>query len=478
MRPTAPTPWLADEDGYLQPFDSVIRSRHDKIAALVTRISAAETSLASFASSYRSFGWHRDPVPAGWGSICFSVLPLFYALFLLVAGGSGVGDIRVREWLPGAQAVFVFGDFNVWRRHEYPLAQDEFGVWRGTVPGGLVKHGHFVKLGVVSQRGEFLERVPAWITRCERRAPNIHLDGVFWEPPAPHVWRHERLKPAGQRLRIYEAHIGMCTEEGRVGTYDEFRRDVLPHVARLGYNALQLMGIMEHPYYGSFGYQVSSFFAASSRFGTPEQLKALVDAAHGLGVAVLLDLVHSHACANVADSLNELDGTTHHYFHEGGKGRHPQWDSRLFDYSKWEVLRFLLSNVHWWAHEYRFDGFRFDGVTSMLYTHHGIGRDFSGGYPEYFGGECDEDAIVYLGLANMVAHELGCVTMAEDVSGYPGIARPFAEGGLGFDYRLHMAVADRWIKLLKHARDEDWDVGELIHVLTNRRAKEKHVVYR
>jgi 1,4-alpha-glucan branching enzyme len=237
---------------------------------------------------------------------------------------------------------------------------------------------------------------------------------------------------------------------------------------------------------------VSSFFAVSSRFGTPEQLKAsfcvflipsylpqeLVDAAHGLGVAVLLDLVHSHACANVGDSLNEQDGTSHHYFHEGARGRHPQWDSRLFDYGKWEVLRFLLSNVRWWAEEYRFDGFRFDGVTSMLYTHHGIGHDFSGGYPEYFGDACDEDAIAYLALANAVAHEAGCVTMAEDVSGYPGIARPFAEGGLGFDYRLHMAVADRWIKLLKHSRDEDWDVGELLHVLTNRRAREKHLIYR
>jgi 1,4-alpha-glucan branching enzyme len=147
----------------------------------------------------------------------------------------------------------------------------------------------------------------------------------------------------------------------------------------------------------------------------------------------------------------------------------------LFDYGKWEVLRFLLSNVAFWAREYRMDGFRFDGVTSMLYTHHGIGRDFSGGYPEYFGSDSDEDAVSYLLLANTVAHELGCVTLAEDVSGYPGLARPVRQGGLGFDYRLHMAVADMWIALLKHKPDEQWNVSQLLHVATNRRAGEKHV---
>jgi 1,4-alpha-glucan branching enzyme len=221
--------WLSDEDGYLQPFDGVIRARHERVGALRGRIEAAEGSLGAFARGYASFGWHRD---------------------------AATGDVRVREWLPGAQAVFVFGDFNAWRRHEFPLARDEFGVWRGTVSGALLRHGHFVKLGVVAQSGAFLERVPAWSVRCEKRPPNVHLDGVFWEPPQPHVWKNERPAMQNARLRVYEAHVGMCTEEGRVGTFDEFRRDVLPHVAALGYNALQLMGVMEHPYYGSFGYQV------------------------------------------------------------------------------------------------------------------------------------------------------------------------------------------------------------------------------
>jgi 1,4-alpha-glucan branching enzyme len=327
-----------------------------------------------------------------------------------------------------------------------------------------------------------LERIPAWITRVERRPPNVHFDGVFWDPPVTgrHVWKHARPgpKPAHETLRIYECHVGMCSEEAKVASYEEFRVNVLPRVHALGYNALQLMAVMEHPYYGSFGYQVTSFFAASSRFGTPEELQHLIDDAHGLGMRVLLDLVHSHASSNALDGINEYDGTDHCFFHAGDRGKHPQWDSRLFNYGHWEVLRFLLSNVSYWIKEFHFDGFRYDGVTSMLYLHHGIGNSFAGGYADYFSQtQADTDAIVYLCLANDLCHSLGALTIAEDVSGYPGIARPVAEGGLGFDYRLHMAVADKWIELLKHERDEDWSMGGLVHTCTNRRYQEGHIAY-
>lgn len=260
---------------------------------------------------------------------------------------------------------------------------------------------------------------------------------------------------------------------------------MLPRVRSLGYNALQLMAIMEHPYYGSFGYQVTSFFAVSSRFGTPEDLKRLIDEAHGLGMVVFLDLVHSHASNNALDGINEYDGTDHCFFHSLPKGKHPQWDSRLFNYGNWEVLRFLLSNVRFWMTEMRFDGFRYDGVTSMLYVHHGIGTAFVNGYGDYFGNlpgsedtpTVDEDAFVYLALSNDLVHSLGGVTIAEDVSGYPGIARPISEGGMGFDYRLNMAIPDKWIELLKHKRDEEWDMGAIVHTCTNRRAGEMHIAY-
>lgn len=433
-------------------FFNVSRRRHAKYAEVKAKIIASEGSLDKFSRSYEQFGVHLLPD----------------------------GRCRVREWLPGAVRVFFFGDFNGWRRDEYGMVRDQWGVWSVELQAGMVRHGQMVKLQVETSGGEKLERVPSWIRRVERREPNVHYDGVVWSPPDEYVWRHPSLgRGMGDSLRIYECHVGMSGEEGKVSSYEEFRLNVLPHVHRVGYNALQMMAVMEHPYYGSFGYQVTSFFAASSRFGTPEDLMRLIDDAHGLGMRVLLDIVHSHASSNSLDGINEYDGTDHCFFHAGPRGHHPQWDSRLFNYGNWEVLRFLLSNVRYWLKEFRFDGFRYDGVTSMMYLHHGIGCSFSAGYEEYFGdGKCDEDAIVYMCLANDIVHELhNGITIAEDVSGYPGIARPLEEGGLGFDYRLHMAIADRWIELLKHQPDETWNMGSLVHTLTNRRSNERHIAY-
>jgi 1,4-alpha-glucan branching enzyme len=236
--------------------------------------------------------------------------------------------------------------------------------------------------------------------------------------------------------------------------------------------------VMEHPYYGSFGYHVSSFFAVSSRFGLPEDLKELIDEAHGLGIRVLLDLVHSHAVKNTREGLNLLDGTDHQYFHAPPRGFHVAWDSMVFDYAKFEVLRFLLSNARYWLEEFRFDGFRYDGITSMLYLDHGLGKAFSG-YEDYFGENVDEDALTYLRLGNLLVHRLRpeAVTIAEDVSGMPGMARPVAEGGLGFDYRLAMGIPDYWIKLVKEVKDEDWQLGALYGTMLHRRRDEKHVAY-
>lgn len=379
------------------------------------------------------------------------------------------------------------------------MSRDKFGVWSCTVPAVAgdypIAHGSKVKVGragvcmcahvrqismVVPGQHERVERIPAWIWRAEQNPDTNLFEGVFWNPrvarfapkhPAPH-------RPAS--LRIYEAHVGICTPEGKVSTYREFTAQVLPRIADLGYNAIQLMAVMEHPYYASFGYQVSSFFAASSRFGAPEDLMALVDEAHGLGIVVLLDVVHSHACKNSLDGLSHFDGSDHCYFHGGEQGRHALWDSRLFNYGHMEVLRFLLSNLRFYKDVYGFDGFRFDGVTSMLYRHHGIGYGFSGDYREYFeGGTVDGDALAYLQLANYMLHRFypDAITVSEDVSGMPLMCRPVGECGLGFDYRLGMAIPDMWIKTLKEQRDEDWSLGHLVHTLTNRRHGEGTVAY-
>ena len=331
--------------------------------------------------------------------------------------------------------------------------------------------------------GERIERIPAWIKYATQdKGPDASTlyEGRFWNPPASekYVFKHPRpRKPAS--ARIYEAHVGISSPDEKITSYKEFTRDVLPRIKHLDYNVIQLMAIMEHAYYASFGYQVNNFFAASSRYGTPEDLKELIDTAHGMGIVVLLDVVHSHASKNTLDGLNEFDGSDHLYFHAGAKGRHELWDSRLFNYGSHEVLRFLLSNLRFWMDEYNFDGFRFDGVTSMIYTHHGIGTGFSGGYHEYFGPGVDVDGLVYLMIANEMLHQLypECITIAEDVSGMPALCLSLSLGGIGFDYRLAMAVPDMWIKILKEKTDMEWDMANICFTLTNRRHGEKTIAY-
>ncbi|KAL0580094.1 alpha-1,4-glucan branching enzyme, partial [Marasmius crinis-equi] len=396
------------------------------------------------------------------------------------------GQVVYREWAPNAKEAYLIGEFNDWNRTSHPMTRDDFGVWEITLspkePGVCaIPHDSKIKISMVIPSGERIERLPAWIKRVTQdlKVSPVY-DARFWNPPESERYTFKNSRPPPVKsARIYEAHVGISTPESRVGTYKEFTRDVLPRIKKLGYNVIQLMAVMEHAYYASFGYQVTNFFAASSRYGPPEDLKELIDTAHGMGITVLLDIVHSHACKNVLDGLNEFDGTDHLYFHEGGKGRHDLWDSRLFNYGNHEVLRFLMSNLRFWMEEYQFDGFRFDGVTSMMYLHHGIGTGFSGGYHEYFGDTADNEAIVYLMLANDAMHSLypSCITIAEDVSGMPLLCRRVDEGGVGFDYRLSMAIPDMWIKLLKHKTDDQWNMGNIVHTLTNRRHGEKSIAY-
>jgi 1,4-alpha-glucan branching enzyme len=344
------------------------------------------------------------------------------------------------------------------------------------LPRASLAHGTRYRLRV-RWHGGAGDRIPAYARRVVQDERTKIFNAQVWAPPDAHEWRNP-APPAGGPLLIYEAHVGMAQEEERVGTYEEFRRNILPRIAEAGYNAVQLMALQEHPYYGSFGYHVTSFFAASSRFGTPEQLKALVDDAHGLGLRVIMDLVHSHAANNEVEGLSRFDGTLYQYFHDGERGRHRMWDSRCFDYGKPQVLHFLLSNCRFWLDEYRVDGFRFDGVTSMLYRHHGLGHAFTS-YAQYFDDSVDEDALTYLALANRVVHSVspGAVTIAEDISGMPGLAAPAEQGGAGFDYRLAMGVPDMWSRLALRCRDEDWPVGHVWHELTNRRGDERAVSY-
>ncbi|KAL7413681.1 family 13 glycoside hydrolase [Mrakia frigida] len=454
-------------DPWLEPFSPFFRARYAKYLEWVKTIDETEGGIDKF-----SQGWKGD------NGLGFQVLK--------------DNTILYREWAPGADKAFLIGDFNDWNRASYEMKKNPYGTFEVRIPPNAegeaaIKHDSKIKLHLKLSNGEEVDRIPAWITRVTQDlSVSPVYDGRFWNPPKKHVFKNPRPLKEMERLqrtggvKIYEAHIGISTPEGRVGTYKEFEKNMLPRIKALGYNTIQMMAIMEHPYYASFGYQVTSFFAVSSRYGPPEDLKSLIDTAHGLGLTVLLDVVHSHACKNVLDGLNQFDGTDHQYFHEGAKGRHELWDSRLFNYGHHEVLRFLLSNLRFYMEEYMFDGFRFDGVTSMMYTHHGIGAGFSGGYHEYFGANVDDEAVVYLMLANSMIHALypTAISIAEDVSGMPALCVAVPDGGVGFDYRLSMAVPDMWIKLLKESKsDSDWDIGNIVHTLVNRRHGEKSIAY-
>lgn len=440
---------LIKNDPWLEPFGKVIEGRNQRALDKIAELTDGRKRLADFATGHLYFGIHRTD--AGW---------------------------VVREWAPNATAIYLVGDFNGWQRaEEYALARQVHGVWEITVPADRIHHGDLFKFVVCWNGGEG-ERIPAWARRVVQDARTHLFSAQVWCPENPYEFKIKDFKPETSPLMIYECHIGMATEEEKVGTYDEFREHVLPRVKAGGYNAIQIMAIQEHPYYGSFGYHVSSFFAASSRFGTPDELKRLIDAAHGLGIAVIMDIVHSHAVKNETEGLGRFDGSYDQYFYSGERRNHQAWDSLCFDYGKNEVLHFLLSNCKFWLDEYKFDGFRFDGVTSMLYYSHGLGESYMS-YGDYYNGHQDENAITYLTLANEVVHQTNphALTIAEEVSGMPGLAVGLADGGYGFDYRMAMNIPDYWIKTIKEKKDEDWHPTSIFWEVTNRRSDEKTISY-
>ncbi|XP_064635389.1 1,4-alpha-glucan-branching enzyme-like [Lineus longissimus] len=446
---------LFELDGYLRPHEQEIRRRYGCMESMWSDIEKNEGSVDNFTKGYEFFGYHR----------------------------TDDGGVVWREWAPGADGVFLFGDFNNWKKLEWKFQDIGFGKWEVTIPpqgdGSCpIPHGSKVKLQILTKENKLIDRISPWAKYVVQPEKTNVYDQIFWDPPEKYIFKHAHpAKP--KRLRIYESHVGISSWEGKVASYTHFKDNVIPRIKDLGYNAIQLMAVMEHAYYASFGYQVTSFYAASSRFGTPEELKAMIDVAHANGIVVLLDVVHSHASKNVADGINQFDGTNSCFFHDGPRGDHDLWDSRLFNYTSWEVLRFLLSNLRWWIEEYHFDGFRFDGVTSMIYHSHGLGQGFSGDYQEYFWLNTDTESLVYLMIANKMLHKFYpfITTVAEEVSGMPALCRPVEEGGGGFDYRLAMAIPDKWIKLLKEQSDENWNMGNIIHTLTNRRHGERCIAY-
>ena len=441
---------ILENDEWLKPYEQAITGRHEHAKWKADQMSAnGKRLLSDAANGHMYYGLHK--LADGW---------------------------VFREWAPNATSLCLVGDFNGWKEQPGYAAKriNDHGDWELHLAADAIHHGDLYKMLVKWNGGEG-QRIPAWARRVVQDEQTKLFAAQVWNPQ-PYIWKKRTFKAKRSPLLIYECHVGMAQDEEKVGSYTEFREKVLPRVAADGYNCIQLMAIQEHPYYGSFGYHVSSFFAPSSRFGTPEELKQLIDAAHSMGIAVIMDIVHSHAVRNEEEGLGNLAGDPSQYFHKGDRMVHPAWDSLCFDYGKDEVIHFLLSNCKYWIEEFHFDGFRFDGVTSMLYYSHGLGECFTA-YGDYFNGHQDDDAICYLTLANMLIHEVNpdAITIAEEVSGMPGLAAKFDDGGFGFDYRMAMNIPDYWIKTIKELPDEGWKPSSIFWEVKNRRSDEKTISY-
>jgi 1,4-alpha-glucan branching enzyme len=445
---------IVENDPWLEPVEAEVNARHERFTARLKDIETYAGSLLKFADAYNYLGINYDSKAKGW----------YY-----------------REWAPRARDLWFFGDFNNWDRHSHRMTKLPTGVWEIFIPEDKYKtkfvHEGKVKVLVHGENGWY-ERIPVYIRRIVQDVSTRDFSGQLWFPKKKFKWEDTGFKIDQSRdMLIYECHVGMAQETPTVGTYLEFAQNVLPRIKNAGYNAIQMMAVAEHPYYGSFGYHVSNFFAPTSRFGTPEELKFLISEAHKMGIAVIMDIVHSHTVKNFNEGLNHFDGSDGLYTHAGERGNHPHWDSRVFDYGKTEVLQFLLSNIKYWLKEFHFDGFRFDGVTSMLYFHHGYVDSWD--RDKYYTEGIEWDSITYLSLANTLIHKIrpDAVSIAEDVSGMPDLCHPVADGGMGFDYRLGMGIPDFWIKMLKEKRDEDWDISELYNTMLDHKFDIKTIAY-
>ncbi len=440
---------IIKNDPWLEPYKDKISVRHHRALEKEKELTIGINNLSEFACGHLYYGLHK--IDDNW-------------IF--------------RESASNASRIFIVGEFNNWQElPEFELKKTTGDNWEIILPPDAMNHKDLYKLSIYWKGGHGF-RIPSYVNRVLQDGSTKIYNGQVWDPREPYKWKNSKIDYSSRTPIIYEAHIGMASEEEKIGTYDEFREKVLPIIIKANYNTIQLMAIQEHPYYGSFGYHVTNFFAATSKFGTPEDLKKLIDEAHGAGIGVIMDLVHSHSAKNELEGLNNFDGNPFLFFHKGPRREHIAWDSLCFDYGKNNVIHFLLSNCKYWIDEYNIDGFRFDGVTSMLYYDHGLSRNFTS-YDMYFDNNQDEDAITYFKLANKLIHLVNpnALTIAEEMSGMPGITVPVEDGGFGFDYRLAMGIPDYWIKIIKEVPDENWNVTDMFYELTKKRKDEKTISY-
>ncbi len=357
-------------------------------------------------------------------------------------------------WAPAASEVGVIGDFNGWDPTAHRLeARASSGIWEGVVPEA--RHGATYKFAITTADGTVLEKADPVAMFCEvaPRTASVLWDlGYAWHDDEWMRGRGERATLASP-ISIYEVHLGSWWREwgepGRLPGYRELAARLIDHVLGLGFTHVEFLPLMEHPFYGSWGYQVTGFFAPSSRYGTPQELMELIDDLHRAGIGVILDWVPSHFATD-AFALGRFDGT-HLYEHaDPVRAIHPDWHSYVFNYGRHEVRSFLASSAEHWLSAYHADALRVDGVASMLYLDYS--RKEGEWSPNVFGGREDLDAVSFLRQLNagIYLDHPDVQVIAEESTAWPGVSRPVEAGGLGFGFKWDMGWMHDTLRYLAH----------------------------
>ena len=357
-------------------------------------------------------------------------------------------------WAPNAEAVHVIGTFNNWDEEKYPMKKlNDGGIWTLFIPG--IGAGELYKYCITTEEGEKLYKADPFANSTEKRpgtaSKTADFTGFRWTDAR---WMNKRGKknPNQQPLAIYECHIGswMKHPDGGDGFYNyrEFADRIVEYLKELRYTHIELIGISEHPFDGSWGYQVTGYYAPTSRYGTPNDFMYMINKLHGAGIGVILDWVPAHFCPD-AHGLAKFDGKCIFEDPDPRRGEHPDWGTRIFNLAKHEVSNFLIANVFYWIREFHIDGIRVDAVASMLYLDYG--KKDGQWVANKYGGNENLDAIEFFKHLNSVIHGgfPGFLTIAEESTAWPKITARPEDGGLGFDFKWNMGWMHDFCEYMK-----------------------------
>ena len=367
----------------------------------------------------------------------------------------GKAGMYFAVWAPHAKAVGVVGDFNGWDPDAAPMSPlADSGIYEAFIPG--VGLGELYKFAITTQEGMILFKADPYAVHAEFRPGTASItediNGFKWDDAA---WMETRKKadPVKSPMAIYEVHLGSWCKKDRPQkegyyTYMEAAHELADYVKKMGYTHVELMGIAEHPYDGSWGYQVTGYYAPTSRYGTPKEFMYFVNYLHKKGIGVILDWVPAHFPKD-AHGLADFDGQPLYEYADPRKGEHPDWGTKVFDYSKNEVKNFLIANALYWVENFHVDGLRVDAVASMLYLDYGRGD--GNWVPNKYGENKNLEAIEFFRHLNSVltGHLTGAMMIAEESTAWPGVTKPPEEGGLGFTFKWNMGWMHDFLEYMK-----------------------------